>query len=430
MLAAWAAVLDRSIEQIAAASADARTFDRQLIISVSDVWDNNTHGFFAAAVTRGARRERLAADGFRWMAEFGADRHEWVREQVAAAGHPVQVPPSLWPDGVHYRDYRGLVFPTQLPLTAEVARELEADYDLSTARVRKLLVERAGLRGQLSLAVDRRFDPDWEDAPPAELDLRFKGVDDLRFDLDDSGGLVINEDLSLTIGRGGVLRASSGTAWIHDSSWHLSAAGQAADRRNPPAVPRSEPPEVRRIRETAAVLAMSLVKAAMLEIRMVRYAHLADAMPVRRLAQAFSGAGAAVVAAGAHRWRRNAAFRRLIEQWIAAGGNELAPWFDETLRSIADDEWPSPSVRRLARDLRPRSAATGPDEVHRAVVDSEVVLVAYAAESPPHPISVVVQRAVLQGADWVLMGSEVEWPEQFGVVVRGGGLTVSGLVEP
>ena len=41
MLDAWAAVLDRSFEQLAGASADARTFDRIVVAEVADVWDNH-----------------------------------------------------------------------------------------------------------------------------------------------------------------------------------------------------------------------------------------------------------------------------------------------------------------------------------------------------------------------------------------------------
>lgn len=50
MIELWGAVLDRSFEQIVAASEDGREFDRQLVVRVSDVWDNNTYPFFGAAV--------------------------------------------------------------------------------------------------------------------------------------------------------------------------------------------------------------------------------------------------------------------------------------------------------------------------------------------------------------------------------------------
>ncbi|MBC6461163.1 hypothetical protein [Actinomadura sp. HBU206391] len=50
--AALAALLDRSLVQIAAAAADARNFDRKTVHEVSDVWDNNTFPLFRVATAR------------------------------------------------------------------------------------------------------------------------------------------------------------------------------------------------------------------------------------------------------------------------------------------------------------------------------------------------------------------------------------------
>jgi hypothetical protein len=195
MLAAWGAVLDRSIKQMAAASADARTFDQRLIAKVSDVWDNNTFPFFAAAAARTSRRrEQLANDGFRWMADFGSARREWVIEQAAAAGYPMDLPPSSRDYTQNWRDSRGVVRPAEVPLTAEAAAELRVDYDLGTAKLQYLSVERSNglLHGIVVFSLDRRFDTDWEGCPPAELDLRFESLGELRFDIDDSGGIGID----------------------------------------------------------------------------------------------------------------------------------------------------------------------------------------------------------------------------------------------
>lgn len=106
------------------------------------------------------------------MADLGADRREWVLEQAAARGHRLSLPTASYQKGVNYRDYRGVVRPAQVPLDPEVAAEIEGDYDLTSAQVRRLVVERSGdgLRSSLVLAVDRRFDVDQVDAPSAELD--------------------------------------------------------------------------------------------------------------------------------------------------------------------------------------------------------------------------------------------------------------------
>ncbi|MEV1203325.1 hypothetical protein AB0J07_25375, partial [Microbispora rosea] len=45
-LGALGSLLDRSLAQIAEASADARTYDRRTIYEVADVWDNNTFPLF------------------------------------------------------------------------------------------------------------------------------------------------------------------------------------------------------------------------------------------------------------------------------------------------------------------------------------------------------------------------------------------------
>ncbi|MFE1783069.1 hypothetical protein ACFW9F_10880 [Streptomyces sp. NPDC059506] len=51
--AVLAALLDRSLVQIADASADARGFDRETVRAVADVWDNNTFPLFGALSTGG-----------------------------------------------------------------------------------------------------------------------------------------------------------------------------------------------------------------------------------------------------------------------------------------------------------------------------------------------------------------------------------------
>ncbi|HET6740651.1 MAG TPA: hypothetical protein VFH76_17010 [Kribbella sp.] len=421
----WAALLDRSFELIAVASADARAFDRPLIVRISDVWDNNTRPFFGAAVARGPRRTELAESGIRWMADFGSERRAWVLDQAAAAGHPLTLPPTSNPGGVQ-RDYRGRVRAPQLALTQAVAAEIAGDYDLAAAQVRSLVVERSaeGLVGSLQVSAGRRFGIGQVEAPAAELELRFDGIDELRFDLGDSVGITLGGESA--IGDGGVLRAKGVTARIDDLWWHLSAGGRAADALIPerPDV-RPPDPDVGPI-GGAAMLAATLLRRAMVQIRMVRSAVCADKIPVHRIAQVFGSTGAAVVAAGALRWRREAAFRHLVESWIAAGGDDLAPFFHAALTEIADDEYAPGSVRRLARSMRPGPIEVEPVEVEPGAVStlSEVVLVAYNAGTGSHPSRLLVQSAVPVGGRWTLRGYEADRPENFAVDLRSGRLLV------
>ena len=91
------------------------------------------------------------------------------------------------------------------PLAVGVASALAVDYDLATARVKYLLAERSRgrLEGVLLVEAERRFTVD-ADYPAAELDLRFEGLDALRFELDDARGVAFDCDdgtASVVIGR-------------------------------------------------------------------------------------------------------------------------------------------------------------------------------------------------------------------------------------
>ncbi|WP_427885053.1 hypothetical protein ACQHIV_23005 [Kribbella sp. GL6] len=387
---------------------------------MSDVWDNNTRPFVGAAVARGVRRTELSESGIRWMADLGAERRHWVLEQAAAAGCQLTLPASSAPGGV-FRDYAGLVRPAQVPLTPAVAEQISGDYDLASAQIQGLLVERSAgrLAGALAVSVDRRFEIDDGEAGAAALDLRFEGIDELRFDLGDSVGIAFGD--ALTVGETGVLRADRARAWIDDSWWHLSSAGKAADAQVPVARPARPPdPDVGPIRGTAALAAVVLQRA-MLEIRMVRYPSYADVIPVHRIAQAFQGAGSAVLAAGSLRWRREAAFRRLIEHWIAVGGAELSRFFHDVLAEIANDEYSSRARRRLARSLCPEAVDVGTSAGPTA---GDAVLVDYRAAVGPHVARLVLQHAVPVGGRWALNGVGIDEPGTFVVGLGSGRLVV------
>ncbi|QES51961.1 hypothetical protein DEJ50_33165 [Streptomyces venezuelae] len=80
-----------------------------------------------------------------------------------------------------------------------------------------------------------------------------------------------------------------------------------------------------------------LLHHSMLELRSVRYAACADRVPVLKLCRAFSGAGAAILAAGSQRGarRREAAFQDVIRAWASHGGPGLTRWFAAVLRERA-----------------------------------------------------------------------------------------------
>ncbi|WP_055481354.1 hypothetical protein [Sphaerimonospora mesophila] len=340
-LDALGSLLDRSLVQITAASADARTYDRRTIYKVADVWDNNTFPLFHATTAPiSIARERRARAALAWMARFGPERRNWMIEQAEAAGRPLErlLPPPV-AEPMRSRDYRGLVTPPFMPLTAEAALELGTDYDLATTEISALHLERGGTRliGSVVLAAPRRYEAGvWADQPPW-LHLSLEDVTDVRFDSGDLTGVTLDHEtggIVIGLGAGGRLRATGGTVYVSDQAWHLSTAGRAADQRTPPRDQQSRrSPERRRpLPEGAALVAATIVHSMMLQIRMVRYAEEAARVPVRLLARTIAGAGTDIIAAGALRGdRREMAFRDLVETWITRGGPALSPWFADRL---------------------------------------------------------------------------------------------------
>ncbi|WP_329033376.1 hypothetical protein OIE71_12875 [Streptomyces sp. NBC_01725] len=341
-----AALLDRSVEQIAEAAADVRRFDRETIRAAADVWDNNLFPLFWAVSTSDAdERERRAMTALEWMAGLGERRRSWMTEQAAIAGYDIG---SLLPPAEPYipgRDYLGHVMPPQSRLTRQSVDDLAPDYDLVTASVRHLQVERAGTRLTtfLQLVVDRMFAVG-EDAPapPALLNVWLDGVTDAVFDLSYKRGVVLDAgspETAISLGTGGRLRATAGEYRLDDRSWHLSDAGRRADAATPPRTGRPS-----RLRQppaedlgTDARAAAVLLRHAMWELRSVRYADQADHVPVLDLCRAFSRAGEAILDAGSRRGSRHreAAFRKVIRTWADQGGPTLTRWFAGILKARA-----------------------------------------------------------------------------------------------
>jgi hypothetical protein len=103
-LVTWGVILDRSLEDIAAASADPASFDGRLVNQLADVWDNNTAPFFGAALARTKRRrEHLAEAGLVWMADFGPERRAWALAHTADLGYHLNLP-ELTPAHTHATD--------------------------------------------------------------------------------------------------------------------------------------------------------------------------------------------------------------------------------------------------------------------------------------------------------------------------------------
>lgn len=315
-LAVLCALLDRSITQIAEASADARAFDRATIVRVADVWDNNAYPLFHAAVGEPRRgRGRRALNALLWMSEF---RREWMVEQGAIAGFALSddLPPN--PPSVPYRDFAGRIHPMAQPLGSKAIEEMAADYDLGAARVTRLHAERAGSRldAHISVTLPRRYR---DGAPkPAALHLSLRDVTALEAAASDRRGLAVaaaQDGIKIALGESGFVHAAEGRLAIDDITWNLSGAGRRADAEVPR---RTTPPKKRpRFEPRLSAIGENAAKSlfdTMIGIRVMRYSEIIDLEKVSERCERYAGAGNIVLEAAQRRTaaRREAALRPLI----------------------------------------------------------------------------------------------------------------------
>ncbi len=388
-LAALGALLDRSVLLIAEAARDARTFDRETVRAVADMWDNTTLPLFRAATGgSGGTRERRALAALEWMQRLRPGRWDWMVEQGAADGHRIDTLIRPVPDrsDTPFRDYRGVVRPAYSRWTPGTLSELAADYALEEGTVRQVHLERTGTRLCGFLAVDlvRSYRPGDDASPePPALHVYLEDVTEADVDTAAAPGVRLESTpggMAIGLGTHGVLRARSASLGLRDGTWHLSGAGRRADALVPPPPPRevAGAPEEGEL-DGSTRGAADFVRWALLLIRSVRHPLEVARVPLQAYCRALEGAGGDILAAGALPGReREAAFRSLVATWLRRGGAEPASDWKPLLQSV-------PNARELARGVRGEPAEEGalPPVPARRLTDgpgrAELRMVSYTA---------------------------------------------------
>jgi hypothetical protein len=404
-LETFAGLLDRSVQEIAAAVAEPRNFDAARVGALADIWDNNTFPLVSVACAPRLLRGRQARTGLRWMADLGAARRALMVDLDPALDR--RLPPAAAERSV-YRDYQARVYPGSFAVTTEIIAALATDYDLADASVRQITVRpgEAGLRVEMTVAAPRRFVPSTgrvardgtrQPWPAAPLRFTFIGVTDLRFDACDGHGVSLTAGdarVAITIGQQGTVQATEASVWPDDPVWHESSAGRAADAVTPqersnrrPAGPTSSLTGQQR----AAARAMTEL---MQRIRMVGYyPALAATIPVQQMCRVAADAGSAILAASAKRGpAREQAFADLAQQW-----RNTSPTF------------PPAPVPSGPANLRYLSYAAQ-HEAHDVQRDGVAVLVAAVPDTDP-------------AAPWRLASEKLPQPARFHITTAAFGGT-------
>ncbi|GAA4996711.1 hypothetical protein GCM10025734_28660 [Kitasatospora paranensis] len=410
---AYCHLLDRTVEQIAEAARDARSYDRERIGDLADFWNNASFALATAATARTRlTREFHARAGLRWGLHLRPGRRAWAVEEAAAAGFDLDglLPPEE-DRGGHWRDFAGRVQPVPVPATPAAV----ADYDLSVCTVEQLRLERVGTRlgGVLRLTARRRFDPGEPAAEEARLVLSFDEVTaaavDSRAAVFGAGikvGLGADRDLvEVGLGAAGAITGRGAELWIDDGRWHRSPAGRAADAAlgQVPHERDGAPRHPSALQGPVGRQIGGLLYQTMLVLRRGRSAHCVDRAEVVGLAPMLAGAGSDLSAAAG---RGRAALAALPGQWVRRGD-------PAAVRRMLADAYAIGDTAPL-RALLPPGDALPPVPVPGGGVRLRLVSWSTAGmrDFPPRPARAVVHLACPpadgSGAPWGLAVDDAE----------------------
>lgn len=272
--AALGLLLDRTYADAAQAAAQPRLLDREFLIGQFDLWDNHLLPAVAAGTAPLWARRSAARAVWLSLGFFAGDEHRrWMSEHLGGLGlDPAQL---LGPERQARKPFRsddGRLIAVTQPLTAESAKAIRADYDLTGGAVTgaRLDVDRAGrISGFLKLIAGSRTYTDAV-ASPAGLHFRFGAATSFTLvhgKVTPTESAVTEDQISL--GEDLRLTADELTWCPDDDLWADSSAAEVT----PEGVRETAPALDLRSNGSADRLGV-LQHMIMIQLRMMRHAHL------------------------------------------------------------------------------------------------------------------------------------------------------------
>jgi hypothetical protein len=317
--AALGLLLDRTYADAAAAAEHPRLLDREFLIGQFDLWDNH----LLPAVDAGTappwiRRSAARAVWQRLGFVAGADHRRWMADHLDDLGlDPLALLGAERADQPPFRSADGRLCASAQPLTAEAAELIRADYDLTGGVVLGARVDAHGpdpqrIGGFLKVSAgSRRYTE--TPAPPPELHFRFGDATSAGFPqasarLAGQPEFVATDDQISLEEPGADLRlAGRDITWYPDDAlWAESAAARAAGEGV-----REPAPELSLRSSRSSDLLGILQHMLMIQLRMMRHAHLLRRWELAAAATLCGGLNAELFRVQPATWRARWAARRM-----------------------------------------------------------------------------------------------------------------------
>ncbi|MFI7544466.1 hypothetical protein [Actinoplanes sp. NPDC049599] len=361
--AALGLLLDRTYADAAAAAAHPRLLDREFLIGQFDLWDNHLLPAVAAGTAPLWKRRSAARAVWRRLGFMAsADHRRWMAGHLDGLGlDPAALLGAERDDRAPFRSGDGRLIAAQQPVTARAAELIHADYDLTGGAVVGARLDVHGpdpqrIGGFVKVSAGSRRYPDAEAGPP-ELHFRFGDATALTFPHAGRGEVRLSGSPAVVVTGDGAgldladvrLTGRDVTWYPHDALWEESAAA-----RDAVAGVRETAPEIPELAARGADLLGGLQLMIMVQLRMMRHAHLLRRGELAAAATLCGGLNAGLFRARPTAVRARWAARRMREILATQDGRAHA-----LLRHVG---------RRMAIEVPELPGATAPPTPVRITV--------------------------------------------------------------